>query len=181
MSCVSYDKNFPEALRVKSGAVKKGASLNLAAANLKLKDYKEAIKNCDKALEVDSNNTKALYRRAQAFMGQGDNVEAEQDVKSALLLAPRDPDLLALQKKLRAVMKDEAQKQKSLYSKMFSKPLVPDSPPPPPATSGPENGVESDTLPPGTQPAPKGSVLLEEKAEKANSMSGLKLVLAACL
>ncbi|KAF5831361.1 hypothetical protein DUNSADRAFT_13203 [Dunaliella salina] len=169
MSCVSYDKNFPEGLRAKSGAIKKGVSLNLAAANLKLKDYREAIKNCDKALEVDPNNTKALYRRAQAFLAQGDTVEAEQDVKSALLLAPKDPDLLALQKKLRAVMKEEAQKQKSLYSKMFSKPLVSDAPQQPPATSvpengtsAPENGVESDTLPPGTQPAPKGSVLLEE-------------------
>ena len=49
------------------------------------------------ALEADPNSTKAMYRRAQAFMGQGDSVEAEQDVKRALILTPQDPDLLALQ------------------------------------------------------------------------------------
>lgn len=54
MSCVSYDKNFAEALRVRSSSVKKSASLNLAAAYLKLKDYKEVIKNCDKVCMLAS-------------------------------------------------------------------------------------------------------------------------------
>jgi len=45
---VSYDKSFPEALRVVSSGIKRGASLNLAAAHLKLKDWKEAVKYCDK-------------------------------------------------------------------------------------------------------------------------------------
>jgi hypothetical protein len=48
LSCVSYDKSFPEALRVVSSGIKRGASLNLAAAHLKLKDWKEAVKYCDK-------------------------------------------------------------------------------------------------------------------------------------
>ncbi len=118
------------------------------------------------ALEVDPNNTKAMYRRAQAYMGQGDNVEAEQDVKRALLLAPQDVDLLNLQKRLRVVLREEAQKQKAIYSKMFSKPLVRDEPAKPSADAKPatdDSGMmESDTLPPGTEPTPNGSVLLEE-------------------
>jgi len=38
-----------------------------------------------------------MYRKAQAFIGQGDYVEAEQDVKRGLLIAPTDQDMLALQ------------------------------------------------------------------------------------
>lgn len=52
LSCVSYDKTFPEALRVVSSGVKRSASLNLAAASLKLKDWKEAIKYCNKVVVV---------------------------------------------------------------------------------------------------------------------------------
>jgi len=49
------------------------------------------------ALEADPSSTKAMYRKAQAFIGQGDYVEAEQDVKRGLLIAPTDQDMLALQ------------------------------------------------------------------------------------
>ena len=70
-----------------------------------------------------------------------------------------------VQKRLRASLREESQKQKALYSKMFSKQLVPDSPPKPAPKDEemPEwAGTESDTLPPGMQAAPKGSVLLEQ-------------------
>jgi len=63
LSCVAFDKNFPEALRVKSSGIKKSASLNLAAANLKRKDYKEVIKNCEKVRVCDKVNcmTRCVY------------------------------------------------------------------------------------------------------------------------
>lgn len=48
-------------------------------------------------LESDPSNIKALFRRAQAHMGKGDYVEAEQDVKAGLLVEPSNGDLLALQ------------------------------------------------------------------------------------
>lgn len=38
------------------------------------------------ALESDSGNLKALYRRAQAYLGNGDFLEAEMDIKQGLML-----------------------------------------------------------------------------------------------
>lgn len=37
-------------------------------------------------LEAESNNVKALYRRAQGYLAQQDLVEAELDIKAALLV-----------------------------------------------------------------------------------------------
>lgn len=39
--------------------------LNIAACNLKTKDFETAIAACDEALKLDPYNVKALYRRAR--------------------------------------------------------------------------------------------------------------------
>lgn len=39
--------------------------LNIAACNLKTKDFETAIAACDQALKLDPYNVKALYRRAR--------------------------------------------------------------------------------------------------------------------
>lgn len=63
-------------------------NLNNAACKLKLKDYKQAEKLCTKVLESDSQNVKALYRRAQAYIQLVDFDLAEVDIKKALEVDP---------------------------------------------------------------------------------------------
>ena len=79
---------------------------------------------CSKVLEIDSGNIKALYRRAQAYLGSLDFLEAELDVQKALVLQPDHAEMQALGKKIRVAQRDQAKKDSSLYSKMFSKPGI---------------------------------------------------------
>lgn len=46
--------------------------LNAAQSQIKLGQYSEAIKNCDKVLEKDTNNLKALYRRGFSHLKNQD-------------------------------------------------------------------------------------------------------------
>lgn len=41
--------------------------LNIAACNIKSKDYETAVFACNEALKLDPYNVKALYRRARAI------------------------------------------------------------------------------------------------------------------
>eukprot|EP01024_Parvocaulis_polyphysoides_P007406 TRINITY_DN12201_c0_g1_i4.p1 TRINITY_DN12201_c0_g1~~TRINITY_DN12201_c0_g1_i4.p1 ORF type:complete len:537 (-),score=109.79 TRINITY_DN12201_c0_g1_i4:556-2166(-) len=65
---IDYDNSFSSEEQKDSREVRKSTQLNLAASCLKLNEFKEAVKNCDKVLEKESSNVKALYRRAQAYL-----------------------------------------------------------------------------------------------------------------
>jgi tetratricopeptide (TPR) repeat protein len=49
---------------------------NRAAASLMLLQYKEAIQDCDAALAIESDNSKAYFRKATALKGLGKLNEA---------------------------------------------------------------------------------------------------------
>jgi tetratricopeptide (TPR) repeat protein len=48
---------------------------------LKAKEYAEAVSMCKKALDIEPNNVKALYRRAQGYHEGGDFDEARADYR----------------------------------------------------------------------------------------------------
>jgi peptidyl-prolyl isomerase D len=94
--------------------------LNLAACQLKLKDAKDAALNCHKALELDQNNVKAMFRLGQAYAMLGEFEKASVELKRAKELAPGD---ISIQKELVAVHKSQEayrQKERNMFSKMFS-------------------------------------------------------------
>merc|ERR1719413_114417 len=65
----SYIDNYQEDNKVKAKELKKVCELNRAACQLKVKDYSGAKTSCNNTLKEDSQNVKALYRRAQAEYG----------------------------------------------------------------------------------------------------------------
>ncbi len=51
---------------------------------LKLEMWNKAVDNCSAAIEIDGRNAKALFRRAQAWMGLKDYDKAQADLKLCL-------------------------------------------------------------------------------------------------
>ncbi|KAJ3037879.1 hypothetical protein HDU99_010370 [Rhizoclosmatium hyalinum] len=92
---------------------------NLAACLLKTKDLKEAVEACDKALEVDVKNVKVLYRMGQAYSGLAMFDKAEEVLKQALEVAPKDAAVLQELASLSVKAKDLKDKEKAVYARMF--------------------------------------------------------------
>lgn len=93
---------------------------NGAACCLKLKSLREAIDLCSKILDVESCNLKALYRRAQAYMGVAELLSAELDIKKALELDPQNREVKLMQKNLKQLQEKSDKRDAKLYRSMFS-------------------------------------------------------------
>ncbi|XP_068625993.1 tetratricopeptide repeat protein 1 [Battus philenor] len=61
---------------------------NRSAAKMKLEKYKQAIKDCNKAIELDDKYLKAYYRRAQSYEATEKLDECLADYKKILELDP---------------------------------------------------------------------------------------------
>lgn len=94
--------------------------LNTAACKLKLKLWQEAIASCDEALQLNQTNTKALFRRAQAWQGLNEFNKAMIDLKKAQEIAPGDKAIGNEMLKVKQQVKEEKEKEKKIYAKMFA-------------------------------------------------------------
>lgn len=95
--------------------------LNGAACNLKLNNFKEAINLCSKVLDVEFNNVKALFRRAQAFIENADLDLAELDIKKALELDPENREVKMIQKRLKQLQTENNRRDAKMYANIFSR------------------------------------------------------------
>lgn len=95
--------------------------LNAAAANLKLKKFTKAIENCTKALQGDSKNIKALYRRAQAHTEEADFQLAKFDLDRILEVDPNNKDAKAWAAEVAKRQAAFDKKQKKAYANLFEK------------------------------------------------------------
>ncbi|KAI8609533.1 hypothetical protein BC830DRAFT_1166456 [Chytriomyces sp. MP71] len=100
-------------------ALKVSLNTNLAACCLKTKDMNEAIQACNRALEVDSGNIKALFRMGQAHVGLAEFDKAGEVFKRALEIAPKDAAILHELAQLSAREKELKNKEKQMYAAMF--------------------------------------------------------------
>uniref|UniRef100_A0A7S0UYM0 peptidylprolyl isomerase n=1 Tax=Polytomella parva TaxID=51329 RepID=A0A7S0UYM0_9CHLO len=116
---VADDKSFTAEQKSESREIRKSCYLNLAAADLRGKMYKGAVENCRQVLELDPENVKGLYRRAQALAGLKEFLEAEKDIKKALELDSKNTDVLALSKQIKMQVAEQNKKERGMYAKMF--------------------------------------------------------------
>lgn len=86
---------------------------NRAMARMKIKEYKEAVADCDQALKLDPTYTKARKTRAKAL---GESGNWEQAVKDLKELAESNPEEPGMQKEIRsAELELKKSKRKDYY------------------------------------------------------------------
>eukprot|EP00418_Pyrodinium_bahamense_P065919 CAMPEP_0179088380 /NCGR_PEP_ID=MMETSP0796-20121207/40210_1 /TAXON_ID=73915 /ORGANISM="Pyrodinium bahamense, Strain pbaha01" /LENGTH=602 /DNA_ID=CAMNT_0020785909 /DNA_START=54 /DNA_END=1862 /DNA_ORIENTATION=+ len=113
-----YVDNFKEENKTKARDMKKACDLNSAACQLKLKEYAEAKKECEKVLKEESANVKALFRRAQANFGLKNFMDCLVDLKKIIARDPQNREARTLLKEAQAAQKEEDKKSKGLFAKM---------------------------------------------------------------
>lgn len=118
---LEHESNLKGEDEDKAKALRLAAHLNLAMCYLKLHEHSQALENCDKALELDANNEKALFRRGEALFGMKEFERAREDFTRVTQLYPSNraakAQVLVCQKHL----KEQHEKDKRLYAGMFQK------------------------------------------------------------
>jgi len=101
-------------------------ALNIAQCKLKLAKFDEAVKAADVVLEMDPENMKALYRRAEARVRPSaatayDHDCAIKDLNKASQIDPNDKIVASLLKTLRDERKKQRTKDKGTFEGMFAR------------------------------------------------------------
>ncbi|NXL90447.1 FKBP4 isomerase, partial [Alectura lathami] len=118
VSWLEHESGLSEEEDTKAKSLRLAAHLNLAMCHLKLKEYSQALENCDKALELDSSNEKGLFRRGEAHLAVNDFELAREDFQKVIQLYPSNKaakvQLVTCQQKIR-------EQQKKMYANMFQR------------------------------------------------------------
>ena len=93
--------------------------LNVALAYIKLEKLDNAYQYCNDALSLDSNNVKALYRRASVLYQKRKFDDAMKDCVEAGKLAPEDKAVKKLEALVEQQIAKQKQKEKAMAKKMF--------------------------------------------------------------
>lgn len=97
------------------------AFLNLAMCFLKTKEYLQALENCNKALEQDKNNEKALFRRGEAYLGMNEYDSAKEDFHKVLNLYPSNKAAKAQLAVCQQKIRQHHERDKKTYANMFQR------------------------------------------------------------
>lgn len=93
--------------------------LNVALAYIKLEKLDNAYQYCNDALSLDTNNVKALYRRASVLYQKRKFDDAMRDCVEAENLAPDDKAVKKLKALLEQQIAKQKKKEKAMAKKMF--------------------------------------------------------------
>ncbi|CAH0698431.1 unnamed protein product [Spodoptera exigua] len=86
---------------------------NRSAAKMKLKKYKQAIKDCTKAIELDENYVKAYIRRAQSYEATEKLDESLADYKKILEYDPSHKEAIQATVRLPPLIEEKNEKLKT--------------------------------------------------------------------
>ncbi|XP_012288148.1 peptidyl-prolyl cis-trans isomerase D [Orussus abietinus] len=93
--------------------------LNLTAVKLKQNKYREALKLCNEVLCSDDSNSKALFRRGQAYMGLNEYDLGLADLKRANIECPNNKDIMEEIERTKKVMRCYLTVERATCRRMF--------------------------------------------------------------
>lgn len=92
---------------------------NIAATQLKLEAYDAALKTCEKVLEIEPTNFKALFRKGKALVGSGDQEEAISVFRQVLELVPSSKAAAAELVDCQIILRGQRQRKLRAISRMY--------------------------------------------------------------
>lgn len=93
--------------------------LNIAAVELKFKNFLGARNACDDVLKIDKKNSKALFRRGQAQIELRNYTEALNDLKRAHQLVPESKVVISEFERAKQFLIEYRKEEKNTIMKMF--------------------------------------------------------------
>jgi len=84
-----------------------------------MKEYSECIMNCHKALDIDSSNIKALFRKGQAHSRMNEFEKAKTDFLEAIKLSPENKEVKQELEILKKKMTAYKQQEKQMFAGLF--------------------------------------------------------------
>ena len=95
--------------------------LNVAACQLKLKEYSAVLESTGHALKIDEHNVKAMFRRAQALIQLHRWDEADELLAAAVRLEPNNTAVREEIHQMKLRRQEHAAKERSQFSAVFDK------------------------------------------------------------
>ncbi|KYN00494.1 PREDICTED: peptidyl-prolyl cis-trans isomerase D [Cyphomyrmex costatus] len=115
---MSKQKNMSDTFYASLVDLKLTLLLNLAAVRLKQKDYRKVIDLCNEVLVTDNMNSKALFRRGQAYTSLNEYKLGLKDLFQVFHLCP-DKAILQEIKKVKKMENFYLELEKTTYQRMF--------------------------------------------------------------
>ncbi|KAF7664340.1 hypothetical protein LDENG_00180190 [Lucifuga dentata] len=95
--------------------------LNLALCFLRLKEFSQVVENCNKVIELDENNEKALYRRGEARLLRNEFSLAMADFQKVLQVNSSNRAARAQISICQSKIREHHEQDKRTYANMFQK------------------------------------------------------------
>jgi len=118
---LSYMGDASDEEKNEGDQLKSTLKLNVAQAQVQLKDYGAAIKACGEVLEKDENNVKAFFRRGASHSAIANFKEAKDDLMAAHKLDPDNKAILRELKILKDRVAESKRKEKEVFGNAFKK------------------------------------------------------------
>lgn len=94
---------------------------NQAAVYVQQSNWGEVLSTCNKVLEIEKANFKALLRKARAQLERDEWLECKSTLNKALEVQPDDKDALRVKADLARRQRAHAEKEKAVFGGLFNK------------------------------------------------------------